>query len=369
MIALVSCLRNIPVALTGDEITYFNIAQELANNGRFYHEGLPSMVSPVMPFIILVGTFFQPDESIIWIPKLIGFSFSLIGLNFLWRFLKAMAISDTNATCIVALTICNPVFIRFSASLYPDAIAFGLFWILIYMMTRIKKMKHLFIILLVAAMLVLTRYVFAVLLIPIVFVFYQNRQHLLKFAANKSNFIVYSVLITLTTIPLFLWTEYILSFTGERSTTISYFSRYEQDGLFGQIKTGLGFIKGEEVARVNGIPAFATVFLPITGFRSWFVSLAILIPIVIGWVLTWKQLLSKIIIISAFIILSGYVLAGTGFSRYWLGLIPIFIFGIFSFAKKMKFSDNKLYIATLIICSIYILNEIRLDILVIQRDW
>jgi hypothetical protein len=35
----------------------------------------------------------------------------------------------------------------------------------------------------------------------------------------------------------------------------------------------------------------------------------------------------------------------------------------------LKFSDTMLYIVTLTACTIYISNEIRLDVLIMQRNW
>lgn len=366
--ALVSSLRSLPVSLNGDEVTYFKIANEIANHNRFYHNDLPSMVSPVIPAIILITSFFNPDESLIWLSKLLSFIIAILGVLFLLKCLKFFNISNTLLYCIVALTICNPIFVSWSSSLYPESIAFFGFWMFLYYIIKLEHVKDLCYALIAAILLVFTRYVYVVLLIPILFTIWTKRKLLISSVQN-TKYYLYIIIVVLMSIPMLYWMHYIIGFLGEQSTSISYVSRYDQGGIWGQIKVGLGLEKGVEVSRINGIPAFINVFFPINGYRNWWLSILLLAGVIWGWSVMKSSKAKHILIITTSAMLISYVFAGTGFSRYWMNLIPVFLIGFITLAKRFKLSSNLISILSILLCTLYVINELRLDILIIQRDW
>jgi hypothetical protein len=162
--------------------------------------------------------------------------------------------------------------------------------------------------------------------------------------------------------------KYVYNIETQNLSEISYYNRFKSDSpLLYNIKAGLGIIKHYEVSRVNGIPAFASLFIPITGFRSFFLSILMLFLILYGLFLKLSNPAIKFIILSITLTMIGFVLSGTGFSRYWLVLLPAFFLG-FSLLG-LKFGIKKYILIPLMIgvSFIYVLNEVRLDVLVLNR--
>ena len=106
---------------------------------------------------------------------------------------------------------------------------------------------------------------------------------------------------------------------------ISYFNRFKTDNqLLYNMKAGLGLIQHHEAGKINGIPAFISLFVPITGFRNYLLSLVLILSFIYGYVRKNNTEGIKILLTSIVLLMTGLIFAGTGFSRYWLNSITRF---------------------------------------------
>ncbi|GIZ07481.1 hypothetical protein FUMI01_02080 [Flavobacterium sp. UMI-01] len=133
------------------------------------------------------------------------------------------------------------------------------------------------------------------------------------------------------------------------------------------IKCGLGLEKHYEVSRVNGIPAFTSLFVPITGFRNFYLSLVLLLAVFFGLYQKVKNTIVFNFLITFFLVMFGFVLAGTGFNRYWLVLLPIIYLGYFFIYDKYIHNPTIFIKIIQIISVILILNEIRITSLILNK--
>lgn len=67
------------------------------------------------------------------------------------------------------------------------------------------------------------------------------------------------------------------------------------------------------------------------------------------------------------LIMAGLVFAGTGFSRYWLVLLPGFLLGFYLCFKKLHLKDSLFVLLAKLVAVIYVLNELRLDYVVLHK--
>ncbi len=183
--------------------------------------------------------------------------------------------------------------------------------------------------------------------------------------AQLQKLIKYSVLCTL---PVLLWLKYVSNIEQNDLAELSYFSRFKAENpTLYNIKSGLGIIKHEEVNRINGIPAFASLFVPIDGFRNFILSIGLILAFVIGYFRKNNPLGAKLLITAISLTMLGLIFAGTGFSRYWLILLPGFILGYYFLASKFNIPDKWFVYTSYAICFVYIINEFRLDYLIINK--
>jgi hypothetical protein len=151
-------------------------------------------------------------------------------------------------------------------------------------------------------------------------------------------------------------------------TEISYFGRFKTENSFiSNIKYGLGFGIHPEVSKVNGIPAFVTLFVPITGLRNYIISIMLIIFFLIGYFITKKSLGLKLLLSSTLLIMAGLIFAGTGFSRYWLILLPSFYLGYYLLFNKLKLPNDWFVIISKALCIVYAINELRIDYLILNK--
>ena len=115
------------------------------------------------------------------------------------------------------------------------------------------------------------------------------------------------------------------------------------------------------MSNINGIPAFISLFIPMTGLRSWILSIILLISFISGFVLQFKNKNSRILFFAVLLIMGGLVFAGTGFSRYWLFMLPAYILGFYYFFRKFIPENKTFILAGKIIAILYVINELRLN--------
>ena len=149
---------------------------------------------------------------------------------------------------------------------------------------------------------------------------------------------------------------------------LSYFTRFKNDDSFYNIKAGLGLIKHHEVARVNGIPAFTSLFVPITGFRNWISSIILIAMFAFGFITKMRYKNYNIIFLAILLVMLGLVFAGTGFSRYWLILLPGFLLGFYQLWNYLKLKDMYFIYISYAVSILYVLNELRLNYLILNSS-
>ncbi|MCA0153738.1 hypothetical protein [Winogradskyella vincentii] len=348
--------------LIADETTYNKIASNILL-GKYYLKDYPSTVTPIIPFVL---AFFKTTVNPIiglTLHKLLHIFLAVLGFRYLYLFLLNLNLKKSIVLAIVALAAVNPIGITFFGRLYPEGILMFSFWGFIYYASAKVKTSHFIKMLLLFVILVLTRYLYAILGVIILYNCYRYYLNLSKKKILK--LLKYSVIIAL---PVLLWLKYVNNIEQNNLSEISYFSRFKAENpLMYNIKAGLGIIKHDEVNKVNGIPAFASLFVPIDGFRNYILSVGLIIAFLAGYLSRKLPLGSKILVISIVLTMLGLIFAGTGFSRYWLILLPGFLLGYYYLASKLKIPDKWILIAVYSLCIIYVINEFRLDYLILNR--
>lgn len=355
-------LRSTILPLTGDEITYFKISENILN-GKYYLNDYPSTIAPIVPIIFsLFKTSSAPLIGIVC-HKLFNIGLTLLGLRYLYLFLEDQNLNRRIILAIVIFTIVNPISVSWFSALYPESVLFFLFWGFIYYSTSNHSNGNLFKTLLFFILLVFTRYVYAVLGVVLLMVYYDY----IKADVNKylKRIIIYSFIFLM---PVIIWGKYLIQVEKNNLSEISYFNRFKiEHPILYNVKCGLGFEKHYEVSRVNGIPAFASLFIPKTGYRNLWLSVVLILMFLYGYWVAVKTLGMKRLLWAISLIMLGFVFAGTGFSRYWLVLLPGFYLGYYFILKSFGFKEQMFIYLVQIISFIYILNELRLDVLIVNQ--
>ena len=169
-------------------------------------------------------------------------------------------------------------------------------------------------------------------------------------------------------VPILFWFKYVYGIEQNNLSELSYFSRFKNDiTLLDNIKFGLGISQSPETNKINGIPAFISLFIPITGLRNYFVSVILILLFLVGYIKTSKNTNLKFLLGITILIMVGFIFAGTGFSRYWLILLPSFYLGYYFFFKMFHFKDELFLKLSKIIAVFYVLNELRLDYIILNK--
>lgn len=362
ILSLISSLRSLLMPLLADETTYYKIASHILE-GKYYYEDYPSTVTPIIPFILaFFKTTSYPLIGIV-LHKLFHLGLTIIGFRFLYLFLLKHNFKQSVILAIIALVAVNPIGIAFFGRLYPEGLLMFSFWGFMYYSSAEISSKNFVKMLLMFIILLMTRYLYAILGVIILFNCYRYYKVCSKKTIQK--LITYSIICAL---PVLMWLKYVHNIEQNNLSEISYFSRFKAENpTLYNIKAGLGIIKHEEVNKVNGLPAFASLFIPVDGFRSHFLSIGLILAFAIGYFRKNKPLGVKILVTAISLTMLGLIFAGTGFSRYWLILLPGFILGYYYLAKKLKIPDKWFIYASYAICFVYIINELRLDYLIINK--
>jgi len=361
ILSVFSLLRGLYMPLIADETSYLNISQNILE-GKYFLKEYPTTFPPVIPFLLaLFSTPFYQTLGIILL-KSFFMLLTALGFRFLYLFLKEQQINQSVSIAIVFLTLTNPTSISWFSRLYPEAILFFSFWGFIYYFSKELSMQNLKKILLFFLLLSITRYVYGILGLLLVFYYYRN------LSANKLSFgymLGYSILFAT---PFLLWLKYVYHIESNHLSNIGYFTRFQHENPFlHNIKCGLGLVKGDEVNKINGIPAFISLYVPITGLRNYVGSLVLIIAFLIGYFRVKKTLGVKVLLTAVISVMLGLIVAGTGFSRYWLVVLPGFYLGYYFLFKSFNCSDKWFIIGAKIIMTIYIINELRLDYLIFNK--
>ncbi len=366
-ISFVSSLRILILPISGDEITYSRIAENIILHGEYSLDEKPSTITPSLP--VLISLFYTKTNLVLGfvMAKLANLLFLIIGLRYLFLFLKKLAINSEVIWVIILLTIVNSNFVVWSLVLYPEAILFCFFWVFIYHISKdINKPRDTFFIFISLGVLVLTRYVYAVFGILVLYVIFNYLKNLVQ---KRNYFAIQKIFIfaIISLLPLLFWFKYVYNVEKEADTVLSYFARFKNNEVLYNLRAGIGLIKHDEVGNVNGIPAFITLFLPITGYRNWALSIILILGFVIGFISKWKVGPYRKLFIAILLVMFGLIFAGTGFSRYWLPMLPGYLLGFYLFFNSLKLKDSYFVLLFKIIAVIYVVNELRLDYLILNK--
>ncbi len=366
-LTFLSSLRGLFLPLGGDELQYAEVGKNIITKGTYFLYNMPCTFTPIMPF--LVSLFYIKSIPVLGfaLVKIFNILLMVIGLRYAYLFFKKIGLTIEIALIIVLLTAVNNIFLSCSSVIYPESVLFCFLWIYIYNSSKVlNSPKQLLFLLVPLVILILTRYLYAVY-IPITLYFTINYFLKLKkekkyAELNKALFIIF-----LSALPLIFWFKYVFTIESNLALEQSYFTRFKNNDLFYNIKSGLGIIQHGEVGKINGIPAFVSLFVPITGLRNWILSTALIVIFVFGLFTKWQNQQYKNIIFYVLLGMAGLVFAGTGFSRYWMVFLPIYWLGFYLFYKKMNFNELYFKRLAIVLSLIYVVNELRIDYLIFQK--
>lgn len=363
LLSLISSLRSLIMPLIADENTYYKIASNILN-GKYYLKDYPSTVTPIIPFIL---AFFKTTTHPIigfTLHKLFHLSLAVLGFRYLYFFLRTIKLKLPVILAIIALMAVNPIGVAFYGRLYPESILLFCFWGFMYYSVAERKVSNFVRMIVFFLILTMTRYLYAVLGVIVLYNCYQYYK-----ISSKPTLYKLTTYCVIFSIPILFWGKYIYNI--EQSVTseeVSYFKRFKSESpILYNVKAGLGLIKHHEVNRVNGIPAFASLFLPIDGYRNLWLSILLIIGFIVGYYKRMDNIGTKLLLVAIILPMVGLVFAGTGFSRYWLILLPGFILGYYFLVKKLKVPDKWFVYASYAICFVYMINEFRLDYLILNK--
>lgn len=364
LVSVLSLLRSLFTPIHGDESSYIKIANNILH-GKYYLTEYPSTVSPVIPFLIAFFSISIQSSVGIILAKLMNIIFALFGFRFLYLFLKNQSLDAKIILSVILLSLTNTHSVAWFSSLYPESILFMAFWGFVFYFFQSFSVQNFVKMLIFFALLVLTRYLYAILIIPILWYYFKVFSTYGFKDSRIKNVLLYSILIAL---PVIFWFKYVYLIEQQNLSEISYFNRFKNDfGMVNNIKAGLGLIKHPEVSRINGIPAFASMFLPVTGFRNFILSIAFLIAFLVGWYKSIKVPVLFYTLGFIILIMLGLIFAGTGFSRYWLVLLPGFYISFYFLYQSFNFSDKVFFKLSKVIALVYVINELRLDYLILSN--
>ena len=364
ILVLLATCRTLIIPLKGDELTYFKLAENILD-GKYFLNEYPSTIAPIIPIITALFTVnFNPELGVLF-NKLFNLILVAGGFNYVYLIFRQIGVDKKIIRPIIVLTAINSVSISFFPSLYPEAMIFFGFWGFIYYSIQNVSSKNILITLCFFTLLIFTRYVFAVLGLILLIRYYEFSKS--NFSKRLWKLIKYSLIFL---IPVVLWSKYIYNIEKQNVSEISYFDRFKGESpIVYNLKAGLGIEKHFEVSRVNGIPAFASLFIPVTGFRSYPMSIVLILSFIFGYITMLKSLEVKKIFFAIVLVMVGYMFAGTGFSRYWLPMLPGFIFGFYFLIKKFNVKTQWVVIASYCIAFLYLINEVRLNIKILTDYW
>jgi len=361
-ISVLSSLRALFVPLAFDEITYLKLSNNILS-GQYFIKNSPSSIAPAIPFLFAIFKVKSYPLLGFILHKVFNIMLAILGGRYFYLFVKKQQLKQTVILALLALIAVNPNSVAWFSSLYPEALLFFSLWGFIFYVTEPISKIVLIKTLTFFVLMVFTRYVYAILGIIILYKYYDYLRN--NFSKYGIMIIKYSLLFA---IPVLLWGKFILNIENQNLSEISYFDRFKTESpILYNIKCGLGLEKHYEVDKINGIPAFATLFVPKTGFRNYGFSLLLIFGFIYG-LLTQRLMLNvRVLFLTTLLIMLGLIIAGTGFSRYWLVLLPSFCLGYYYLFQKLGLKDLYFVRFSQLIALIYIVNEIRLDIMILNK--
>ena len=359
--------------LQGDEVKYYELSQNIKNNAQYFYRNEPNTFIPTIPFIILL--FDIPNYPLVGITlsRFLVFIMLIVGVYYSKKVLELIFVDQIVKNAILLVVLFNTQIIQWSTALYPDIVAFGLFWFILHRILLFSKGDYLtpekwFVLVLSTSILVLVKYVYGVLFLWIFLVWLKKIKTSCNLNGFTKTFKLYkkhNIAIIVGVLPLMVWLQYLMGVDFGAEAIESGFSQFDSSGenvLIRNLKRGLG-VMPKENGKINGIPAFINNFIPKTHLRDWTTSLLCLLIVLYGLIINVIQKRNKIYVFllsTLLLVMLGFIISGTGFSRYWLPLFPIFYLGIRETLRCFFKKDNVFVYFVFISIFFYSLNEIRL---------
>lgn len=364
LICLLISVRSVIMPTIADENTYLKISLKILQ-GKFYQDDSATSLSPLIP--VLLALFHIPKLELfnVLCMKFLNLGFMVLGFRYCYKFFREHLNLDNLITCCILLLFAsNHQTLSWTTRVYPESIAVFSFWAFLFYVIKPLSITNLYKVLLFFVLLFFTRYVFAVLGVLVLWYSY----NLLIKQINTTHIFRVLLISLCFSLPVLFWIKYMYFIESTVTTDVSYFHRFKgENPILFNIKCGLGLEQSSEVNKVNGLPAFASLFIPITGYRNFLVSILLLVAALGPYLLHLKNKVTNTMLVAVTVVMLGYVFAGTGFSRYWLFLIPIYVYGFYLLMKRLKINDRWFVLLAIIISSLSIINELRLTIKILGR--
>ena len=375
---IILSLKYYLLPLDGDEIKYYELAQNIKYKGQYFYQDYPNTFIPSIPFLIVLLDIPAYPLLGVFLSRLFVFAMLFVGIYYAKKVFQLGLIDQPIINAILLVVMFNAQVIRWSVVLYPDIIAFGLFWFILYQvllcqMSDSITSQNWFLLVLSISTLVLVKYVYGVLFLWVFLIWFKKIKTSLSFNGFTKTFNLYkkhNIAIIIGVLPLIFWLQYLMGVDFGAEANESGFSQFDSTGenvLIRNIKKGLGVMPMEN-GKFNGIPAFINNFIPKTDLRDWSTSLLCLLIVLYGLITNVIQKRNKtnVLLSTLLLVMLGFIISGTGFSRYWLPLFPIFYLGIRETLRGVFNKDKVFVYFVFISIFFYTLNEIRLFQVVFQ---
>ena len=375
---IILSLKYYLLPLDGDEIKYYELAQNIKYKGQYFYQDYPNTFIPSIPFLIVLLDIPAYPLLGVFLSRLFVFAMLFVGIYYAKKVFQLGLIDQPIINAILLVVMFNAQVIHWSVVLYPDIIAFGLFWFILYQvllcqMSDSITSQNWFLLVLSISTLVLVKYVYGVLFLWVFLIWFKKIKTSLSFNGFTKTFNLYkkhNIAIIIGVLPLIFWLQYLMGVDFGAEANESGFSQFDSTGenvLIRNIKKGLGVMPMEN-GKFNGIPAFINNFIPKTDLRDWSTSLLCLLIVLYGLITNVIQKRNKtnVLLSTLLLVMLGFIISGTGFSRYWLPLFPIFYLGIRETLRGVFNKDKVFVYFVFISIFFYTLNEIRLFQVVFQ---
>lgn len=357
LVSFLLSLQNLFSPLVGDEKEYFSLARNILDEGKYYLYGTPNTYTPIVPGLIISTSIKGYPLIGIALARLFNILFAFGSMYFLNQVLIRTFIPVNIRYSILILTFTNNHFISFCSRLYPEAITIFLVWVFIYLFVRSFHKFNQFNwigIILILSLLILTKYLYAVFGIFLCWIYFIQIKNNLNYKEQLR--IIFKIIIGI--IPLLIWFQYVINIESSVNSEHSYFKRFELYTLSDRILLGLGL--KQDGRRLNGIPAIISLFFPKTGVRDWYSSLFLLTFAFFGIFLASKKNFTvRVLTIALSLVMLGLIYSATGFSRYWLPLLPVFLLGFWFSFKYLKLKQNYFSFISVITSSLYLVIQLK----------
>jgi hypothetical protein len=352
----------IPIQPIYDSQQYIELSNNVMFNAKYFLYDHPNRFSPIVPFWYGLFTGLNLKLSIV-LTQIVGYFHFLLSLFFLWSFINQRSKDNLLNLFVMLLFVSNTQIYEWIGRIYPETFIILYFWLFIWILNKQhKSSSDWFVTFLLFSILCISKLVYLTLILLIIIQFKKEYKQFLR-KKHRTYWIGLGVIGGL--LPL-VW--YLKFYTTvdlkdvEKLFDFDYGTRFNESWI-DVIKKGLGLIPFKVGSnKVDGIPALITIVFPKTGFRSWSMSLILLILLVLPGFKRGENSNRYLYLILSIVLIS-FTIAGTGFARYWIPVFPLFFYfwltSIIDLMPKV-IGCNRILIISLVYSCMTTLNNIRI---------